>query len=118
MSTITSMDVDQIGNGWRIQKSAAITKMAMTRISSGFSVFAPVRPRASEGMNSAAIARTDAMISLMNLAFVISFPFYGLIVRSGQYCPEKSASNLVLNKLTGKGGKGRSGRETVHSARK
>ena len=38
MSTMTSIEVDQIGNGWRIQKSAAMTKTPITRISSGFRI--------------------------------------------------------------------------------
>ena len=38
MSTMTSTDVDQIGNGCRIQKRAAMTKTPMTRISRGFRI--------------------------------------------------------------------------------
>ena len=38
MSTMTSTEVDQIGNGCRIQNRAAITKTPITRISSGFRI--------------------------------------------------------------------------------
>ena len=72
INTITNMEVDQIGNGWRIQKRAAITKIAMTRISRGFKAVSPTKPRASYGTKRAAMASTDAIMSLMSFAFVIT----------------------------------------------